>query len=119
MPRGLGRSLRPLKYHLRLCSKRRHGLYLMRRLAQLKGDSTWHHYMIVIMMRVALLTFLVCVLSTRSQGVKLSREPRGLFFGRDGIEFGLMHFFMRGGFVVFYHRAVMRRMGWRFFWHFL
>lgn len=61
----------------------------------------------------------VCVLSTRSQGVKLSREPRGLFFGRDGIEFGLMHFFMRGGFVVFYHRAVMRRMGWRFFWHFL
>lgn len=61
----------------------------------------------------------VCVLSTRSQGVKLSREPRGLFFGRDGIQFGLMHFFMRGGFVVFYHRAVMRRMGWRFFWHFL
>lgn len=61
----------------------------------------------------------VCVLSTRSQGVKLSREPRDLFFGRDGIEFGLMHFFMRGGFVVFYHRAVMRRMGWRFFWHFL
>lgn len=61
----------------------------------------------------------VCVLSTRSQGVKLSREPRGLFFGRDGIEFGLMHFFMRGGFVVFYHRAVMCRMGWRFFWHFL
>ncbi|SUB65075.1 Uncharacterised protein [Plesiomonas shigelloides] len=46
---------------------------------QLKGDSTWHHYMIVIMMRVALLTFLVCVLSTRSQGVKLSREPEDYF----------------------------------------